>query len=112
MIWQGVSELHHKRTTLVPIYGHYPHQVHWYPVNYTGGYEPAWWERYEEQFEPRWLKQMERRMGFVHGKEPIWWELFEEQFEPAWLQRLERRMGIPQPFDPRYDLPQRKLLID
>jgi len=99
--------LHHQRTTFVPIYGHYPHQVRWYPVNYTGGYEPAWWERYEEQFEPRWLKQMEKRMGFMPGKEPIWWELFEEQFEPAWLQRLERQMGIPQPFDPRYDLPRR-----
>jgi hypothetical protein len=100
-----VRELVHPRTNIVPIYGHYPHQVRWYPVNYTGGYEPVWWEHYEEQFEPRWIKAMEKRMGFMPGREPIWWELFEEQFEPAWLQRLERRMGIPQPFDPRYDNP-------
>jgi len=61
----------------------------------------------EEQFEPRWIKEMERRMSFARGKEPVWWELFAEQFEPARLQRLERQKGIPQPFDPRYDLSRR-----
>lgn|GEM_PF-5452353 len=43
----------------------------------------------EEQFEPRWIKEMERRMSFARGKEPVWWELFAEQFDPAWLQRLD-----------------------
>lgn len=57
--------MYHTRTNVVPIYGHYPHQVRWYPVNYTGGYEPAWCERYEEKFEPRWIKEMEEHMGFV-----------------------------------------------
>ena len=35
------------------------------PINYTGGYEAVWWGRYEEQFEPRWLKRIKKRMGFL-----------------------------------------------
>ena len=95
----------YRREQMVPIYTHYPDQVRWYPLNFQGGYEPAWWERFEEQFEPRWLERTERELGILPGREPVWWELFEEQFEPDWLQRLERQMGIPQPFNPRFDLP-------
>ncbi|MDA8229666.1 MAG: hypothetical protein M0T74_18595 [Desulfitobacterium hafniense] len=95
----------HYHIQYVPIYNPYPHVVYRLPVNYLGGYEPLWWERYEEQFQPAWLQKMEREYGFAPGREPLWWELFEEQFEPAWLQREERRLGIPQPFDPRFDLP-------
>ncbi|MDI6812741.1 MAG: hypothetical protein QMC95_11570 [Desulfitobacteriaceae bacterium] len=70
---------HHYLPYDVPIYSPYPPHIRRYPLNYTGGYEPAAWER------------------------------FEEQFELPWLQRLERRLGIPQPYAPRYDLPPRKL---
>jgi hypothetical protein len=90
---------------LVPIYSPYSPYVRLYPITYQGGYEPPEWQRFEEQFEPPWLQQLERRIGIIPGREPLWWELFEEQFEPAWLQRLERLVGIPQPFDPRYDYP-------
>lgn len=99
----------HRSLPYVPIYSPYPPHVRRYPLNYMGGYEPASWERFEAQFEPRWLRQAEARLGFRPGREPLWWELYEEQFEPPWLQRLERRLGIPQPYDPRYDLPPRKL---
>lgn len=67
------------------------------------GYEPPEWERYEQQFHPKWLKEMEAQLGIQPGREPLWWERFEEQFEPPWLQRMERQMGFPQPYDPRYD---------
>ena len=89
----------------IPVYAPYPQMVARYPLTHIGSYEPPQWERFEEPFHPRWLKQLERRMGIIPGREPIWWELYEEQFEPPWLQRLERRMGIPQPFNPLYDLP-------
>jgi len=95
--------------TGVPIYSPRPPYVRYYPLDFPGGYEPPAWERFEEQFHPPWLRQMERRLGFTPGREPVWWELFEEQFEPPWLQRMERRLGIPQPYDPRYDYPRRVL---
>lgn len=95
----------HQHVPSVPIYTPYPPYVRYYPINYPGGYEPAWWQRYEEKFEPRWLQQRERQLGIMPGREPLWWELYEEQFEPRWLQFQERRLGIPQPYDPRYDAP-------
>jgi len=92
-------------SNVVPIYSYYSPYVQLYPITHRGGYEPPEWERFEEQFHPPWLRQLERRLRIVPGQEPLWWELLEEQFEPPWLQRLERQIGIPQPFDPRYDYP-------
>ncbi|HWJ03621.1 MAG TPA: hypothetical protein VNU93_08045 [Verrucomicrobiae bacterium] len=95
---------------LAPGYGVFPYPANiTYPLPYQG-YEPLQWERFEEQFHPPWLRQMEARMGFTPGREPLWWELMEEQFEPPGLQRMERRLGIPQPYDLRYDFPRYRIL--